>query len=183
MAKKKIDRSENLHWYVLSTRSGHENKTAQQIKQRIKANGMEDFVTEVLVPTQERIIAKEGKKKTIEERIFPGYILVRMELNEDTWQMIRYTEGVTGFVSQGKEPEPVSEEDVNAILAYGEVKQTNYKSSFKVGNPVKVTDGPFKDMIGEVKEINESKGQLVVMLPMFDREVPTPLDFLQVTNL
>jgi transcriptional antiterminator NusG len=174
---------ENLAWFVLSTRSGHEKKVADNITQRIRANGMDDYIPEVLVPTQQRIVAKEGKKRTVEERLFPGYILVRMQLNEDTWHLVRNTEGVTGFVGQTKEPEPIPQSQVDAILAYGAVEQTSYKTSFAVGDAVKVTDGPFKDLIGEVTEINEAKGQLTVLLSMFDREVPTQLDFLQVASL
>jgi transcriptional antiterminator NusG len=176
-------RARGLQWFVVSTRSGHEKKVAENVKQRINANGMEDVITDVLVPTQQRVVAKEGKKKTVEERIFPGYILVKMELNDETWHLIRNTEGVTGFVGQTKEPEPISQAEVDAIMAFTEVKQASYKAAFKVGDPVKVVDGPFKDLIGEIREINEAKGQLTVLLSMFGREVPTQLDFLQVTNL
>ncbi len=175
--------NDKLAWYVLSTRSGHEKKVLQQIEQRIKANGIEDKVAQVIVPTQQRIIAKGGKKQTKEERLFPGYILIHMELNDDTWKLIRYTEGVTGFVGQSKEPEPISEKEVAAIVAFSEVEEASYKSDFKVGHTVKVVDGPFKELIGTIQEINEDKGQLTVLLSMFGREVPTTLDFLQVSNL
>jgi len=174
---------ENIAWFVLSSRSGHEKKVADNIRQRIHANGMDDFIPEVLVPTQQKVVAKDGKKKTMEERLFPGYILVRMQLNEDTWHLVRNTEGVTGFVGQTKEPEPIPQSQVDAILAFGEIEQTTYKTSFKMGDAVKVVDGPFKDLIGEVTEINDAKGQLTVLLSMFGREVPTQLDFLQVSSL
>lgn len=179
---KAID-NQKLEWFVLSTRSGHEKRVLQQIEQRIKANGIEDKVAQVIVPTQEKIVAKEGKKLTKEERLFPGYVLIHMELDDETWKLIRYTDGVTGFLGQTKEPEPLSEKEVAAILAFSEVKEASYKSDFAVGNSVKVVDGPFKELIGTIQEINEDKGQLTVLLSMFGREVPTTLDFLQVTNL
>jgi transcriptional antiterminator NusG len=144
---------------------------------------MEELIGEILVPTQEKIVAKHGKKKSTEEKLFPGYILVNMVMTEDTRHMIRTTEGVTGFVGQAKDPKPLKEEEVKAITDFSEIKQTSYKADFRVGDPVKVTEGPFKELIGEITEINESKGQLTVLLSMFGREVPTQLDFLQVTNL
>ena len=176
----------NLKWYVISTISGHEKKALGQIEQRIKANGIEDKVAQVVIPTQEKIVAKEGKKKTKEERIFPGYVLINMELTDETFSLIRYTDGVTGFIGgSGKEPEPLSEKEVAAIMAYSEVKEATYKSNFSVGDSVKVIDEehPFKDLIGTIIEINEDKGQLTVSLSMFGRDVPTTLDFIQVDSL
>jgi transcriptional antiterminator NusG len=175
--------NKNLKWYVLSTIAGHEKKVLQQLEQRVKANGLENKVAQVIVPTQDKVIAKEGKKLTKEERFLPGYVLIHVELDEDTWKIIRYTDGVTGFLGSGKEPESLSEKEVAAILALTEVQEATYKSSFSVGNPVKVIDGIFKDLIGTIQEIHEDKGQLTVLLSMFGREVPTKLDFLQVTNL
>jgi transcription termination/antitermination protein NusG len=175
--------SELAKWYVVNTYSGHEKKAAQQIKQRIKANGLEDEVLDVMVPTQEKIIAKEGKKRTVEDRIFPGYVLIKMIMNDQTWHVIRNTEGVTGFVGPTGKPSPLPEQEVKAILAYTQVQQKTYQASFKVGESVRVATGPFKDFVGQIQEINEGKGQLSVLLSIFGRETPVQLDFLQVTNL
>jgi len=175
--------NELTKWYVINTYSGHEKKVAQQIEQRVKANGMEDEVTEILVPTQEKIVAKDGKKRTIEDRIFPGYVLIKMIMNDQTWHLIRNTEGVTGFIGTSKKPSPLAEKEVQAIMAYTEVKQQTYQASFKVGDSVRVMDGPFKDFVGAIQEINEGKGQVTVLLSIFGRETPVQLDFLKVTNL
>jgi transcription termination/antitermination protein NusG len=172
-----------FNWYIINTYSGHENKVATLIKQRVKTNGLEEEVKEVLVPTQEKIIVSSGKKKTIKEKIFPGYVLVQMIVNEQTLHVIRNTEGVTSFVGTTKEPKPLSELEVKSILAYSNVKQAAYQSSFAVGDAVKVVDGPFKDFVGSVNEINEDKGQVTVLLSVFGRETPVVLDFIKVNRL
>jgi transcription termination/antitermination protein NusG len=170
-------------WYIVNTYSGHENKAANQIRQRIIANGMEDVIPEVVVPTQEKIVAVGGKKRTVKERLFPGYVLVRMIMNDNAWHLIRNTDGVVGFVGFGKRPTPLNEKEVKAIITFMDVKQPSYQSSFKIGDAVKVVDGPFKDFVGSVKEINEDKGQVTVLLSIFGRETPVYLDFLQVNKL
>jgi transcriptional antiterminator NusG len=174
---------DRLQWYVVSVRSGHEKKVAKKLEQRIKAQGKEEMIAEVLVPTQQKVVAKEGKKKNVVETLMPGYVLILMELNDDTWQLVRYTEGVQGFVGETKTPEPLSQGEVDAMRQFGQIEQTTYKSSFVVGEAVKIVDGPFKDFIGEIREINEKKGQLTVLLTMFGREVPKDVDFIQVTKL
>jgi transcriptional antiterminator NusG len=174
---------DGARWYVLSTRSGYEKKVARLIEQRVKASGLEELVVQVVVPTQEKVIAKGGKKKTIEEKIFPGYVLINMIINDDTWYVVRNTEGVTGFVGPSNKPSALSETEVKAILAFTEVKQTSYQSAYRIGDAVKVIDGPFKELIGNIQSINEDKGQLTVLLSMFGREVPVQLDFLQVSSL
>jgi transcriptional antiterminator NusG len=175
--------TELLRWYIVGTYSGHEKKAAEQIKQRIKANGLEDEVTDVLVPVIEKTVAKGGQKRSIEEKIFPGYVLIRMIMNDATWHIIRNTEGVTGFVGATKKPTPLSEEEVAAIKAFTEVKQSTYQSAYQVGDSVRVIDGPFKDFIGVIQEVHTDKGQVTVLLSIFGRETPVHLDFLQVTNL
>lgn len=177
-----IKADDNLRWFIVNTYSGHEKKVAAQIQQRIKANGLEEQITEVLVPTQEKIVAQGGKKKTVEEKIFPGYVLIHMQMNDQTWHVVRNTEGVTGFVGPSKKPTPLSEEEVKAIMAFSEVTQTGYQASFRVGESVRVVEGPFKDFIGKIEEINEAKGQVTVLLSIFGRETPVQLDFLQVTT-
>ena len=176
-----------LNWFIVSSSSGKENKTAQLIKQRVKANNLDEYITQVLVPMQEKIIIKRGKKQTIEERIFPGYILVNMALNDDTLHLIRTTEGVLGFVgmtTNSKNPSPLNPKEVEGILAFTQVKQSpTYQTKFILGDVVKVNEGPFKDFIGTIQDINESKGQVTVLLSIFDRETPVQLDLLQITKI
>lgn len=181
------DKTSNHRWYIVTSSSGKENKTAQLINQRVKANNMEDQISEVVVPTQEKIIIKKGKKQTIEERIFPGYILVRMLANDTTMHIIRNTEGVQGFVGMtatSKNPTALNDKEAQGILAFTQVKQSPvFDSQFSINDAVKVAEGPFKDFIGTVKEVNESKGQVTVLLSIFDRETPVQLDFLQVSKI
>lgn len=181
----KIDEklTENLNWYIINTYSGHEKKVANQITQRAKANGVEEDIQEVLVPTQEKILVSEGKKRKKEEKIFPGYVLVNMRLTEKTWQIVRNTEGVTGFVGTEKRPTPLSTREVKSIMAFTKVEQPAYTASFSISDAVKVMDGPFKDFVGSISEINEDKGQVKVLLSIFGRETPVILDFLQVSKL
>ena len=172
-----------MNWYILSTYSGYEKKVATLIEQRVKANGLEDLVKKIVVPTQEKIVVNEGKKKTIEEKIFPGYVLVKMKINDDTWKIVRYAEGVTGFVGTERKPTPLSEKEAKGIMAFMDVKQPAYQPSFTIGDAVKVMDGPFKDFVGSISDINEDKGQVKVLLSVFGRETPIELDFLQITRL
>ncbi len=174
---------EKENWYILQTYSGYENKVASQIMQRVKANDIADEILEVKVPTQEKIIVSEGKKRKKEERIFPGYVLIHMRLTENSWQVVRNTEGVTGFVGTEKKPTPLSPKEVKSILAFTKIEQPAYSASFSVAQAVKVVDGPFKDFVGSISEINEDKGQVKVLLSIFGRETPVYLDFLQVNKL
>lgn len=171
------------NWYIVNAYSGHEKRVANQIIQRAKANDLEDEIKEVIVPTQNKIVVSEGKKRTVEEKIFPGYVLVKMVMNDNTWQIIRNTEGVTGFVGTERKPTPLNPDEVKSILAYMKVEQPSYQASFAVSDAVKVTDGPFKDFVGSISEINEDKGQVKVLLSVFGRETPVILDFLQITRL
>ncbi|MBU0976336.1 MAG: transcription termination/antitermination protein NusG [Patescibacteria group bacterium] len=170
-------------WYIVNTYSGYENKVATQLTARIKANSLENVITEIVVPTQDRIVISKGKKKTVKEKIFPGYVLIKMLLNNDTWQVVRNTEGIVGFVGTKKKPTPVNPDELKSILAFTEVKQPTYQASFSIGDAVKVVDGPFKDFVGSISEINQDKGQLKVLLSVFGRETPVILDFLQVKKL
>jgi len=171
------------HWYVIHTYSGHENKVAATLKQKIKATGMEERIFEVLVPTQEKIEVREGKKQTVQEKIFPGYLLVQMILNDETWHTIRSTPGVTGFVGTGNKPTPLVEKEVETIKKFSEFEAPTYKASFTLGEAVKIVDGPFSEFLGTVDEINEEKGKVKVLVSIFGRETPVELDFLQVAKL
>jgi len=171
------------NWYIINTYSGHEKKVATQIMQRAKANNLNEDILEILVPTQEKILVSEGKKRKKEEKIFPGYVLVQMKLTEQTWQIVRNTEGVTGFVGTERKPTPLSAKEVKTIMAFTKVAQPSFTTSFAVNDAVKVVDGPFKDFVGNISEINEDKGQVKVLLSIFGRETPVVLDFLQVSKL
>jgi len=181
--EKKLKENPNLKWYIVNAYSGHEKKVAKMIEEKVKANDIEEKVTEVVVPTQDKIVVKEGKKRKVEEKLFPGYVLVHMEMTDDTWRVVRNTEGVTGFVGTQKKPTPLNDQEVKGILAFMDVEQPAYSAAFAVGDAVKVVDGPFKDFVGAISEINEDKGQVKVLLSVFGRETPVVLDFLQVNKL
>lgn len=181
--KKKKPKNDNQEWYIINTYSGHENRVAKQIEARVNANEMGKMISEVSVPTQDKIVVKKGEKKTVQEKIFPGYVLVKMELNKETWPIVRNTEGVIGFVGTDRKPTPLSKTELKSIMAFTEVKQPTYQSSFAVNDAVKVVDGPFKDFVGSISEINQDKGQVKVLLSVFGRETPVLLDFVQVKRL
>jgi len=174
---------EGLDWYIINTYSGHENKVAKQLQQRIKASGLEKEISDVLVPTQDKIVVSNGKKRTIQEKVLPGYVLIQMKMSDDAWQLIRNTDGVTGFVGTEKKPTKLAPIEVKKILAYLEIEQPSYQTSFAIGDAVKVSYGPFKDFVGSINEINEDKEQVKVLLSVFGRETPVVLDFLQVNKL
>jgi len=172
-----------LHWYVVHTYSGHEQKVADALKQRLEAFGLKEQITEILVPTQEKIVIDAGKKKTIRERLFPGYVMVRMILTDETWGVVRNTTGVTGFVGAGAKPTPLPPHEVDAILKFTKLAAPKFELKFKVDETVKVIDGPFTDFLGKVDEIDEEKGKVKVLVSVFGRETPIELDFLQVSRL
>ncbi|OGC38676.1 transcription termination/antitermination protein NusG [candidate division WWE3 bacterium RBG_19FT_COMBO_53_11] len=172
-----------LHWYVVHTYSGHEQKVADALKQRLEAFGLKEQITEILVPTQEKIVIDAGKKKTIRERLFPGYVMVRMILTDETWGVVRNTTGVTGFVGAGAKPTPLPAHEVDAILKFTKLEAPKFELKFKVDETVKVIDGPFTDFLGKVDEIDEEKGKVKVLVSVFGRETPIELDFLQVSRL
>ena len=170
-------------WYVVHTYSGHENKVAATLQQKIAASHLEDLIFDVMVPTQEKIEVREGKKQTLRERILPGYVLVKMKLDNQTWYTVRSTAGVTGFVGIGNKPTPLDPKEVETIQKFSKLEAPTYKASFSVGEAVKIIDGPFSDFIGSVDEINEEKGKIKVLVSIFGRETPVELDFLQVNKL
>lgn len=170
-------------WYVIHTYSGHENKVAATLKQKIKASSLENSILDIMVPTQEKIEVREGKKVTLQEKIFPGYILVKMKLNDETWHTVRSTAGVTSFVGIGNKPTPLSDAEVNAIQKFSELEAPTYKAAFTLGEAVRIVDGPFAEFLGTVDEINEEKGKVKVLVSIFGRETPVELDFLQVTKI
>jgi len=170
-------------WYVVHTYSGHENKVAVALKQRIESERLEDKILEVLVPMQDKIEIRSGKKTTVKEKIFPGYILVKMVLDERSWLAVRTTQGVTSFVGMGNKPTPISEEEVSTIVRFTQTEAPIYKQVFGVSDTVKIVDGPFADFIGKVDNVDEERGKVKVLVSIFGRETPVELDFLQVQKL
>jgi len=167
-------------WYVIHCYSGYENKVRHNLEQRIETMGMKDKVFDVVVPTQEEIEVRDGKRRTVERHIFPGYVLVNMLLSEESWFVVRNTPGVTGFVGMGNLPTPLRPEEVAQILKRMEADAPTVKVTFKVGERVRIVDGPFNDFRGVVSEIDMERTKVRVMVSFFGRETPVELDFLQV---
>lgn len=170
-------------WYIVHTYSGHENKVAKTLMQRVDAMGFKDRILDVLVPTKEIVKVRGGKKETVKEKIFAGYIFVNMILGDEAWILVRTTPGVTSFVGAENKPTPVRDDEVEAILKFTEMKTPTYKSAFSMGEAVKITDGPFSDFLGSVESIDEEKGKVKVLVSIFGRETPVELDFLQVSKI
>jgi len=172
--------AEGPAWFVVHCYSGYENKVRHNLEQRIETMGMKDKIFDVVIPTQEEIEVKEGKRRTVERHIFPGYVLVNMALSEESWYVVRNTPGVTGFVGMGNQPTPLRPEEVSQIIKRMEAEAPTVKVSFKVGERVRIIDGPFNDFRGMVAEIDMERTKVRVMVSFFGRETPVELDFLQV---
>lgn len=170
-------------WYVVHTYSGYESKVAEQLRQRVESMGMEDQILEILIPTQEKIEIRAGAKQKIKEKIFPGYLLVKMVLNDNSWLTVRTTNGITGFVGIGNRPTPISEEEVETIQKFMKLAAPKFKTKFSTGEAVKIVDGPFADFLGTIESIDEGKGKVKVLVSIFGRETPVELDFLQVSKI
>jgi transcriptional antiterminator NusG len=167
-------------WYVVHCYSGYENKVRYNLEQRIDTMGMKDKIFDVVVPTEEEIEVREGKRRTVERRVFPGYILVNMILSEESWYVVRNTPGVTGFVGMGNNPTPLRPEEVSQIIKRMEAEAPRIKVTFKPNERVRIVDGPFNDFRGTVSEIDMERAKVRVMVNFFGRETPVELDFLQV---
>ncbi len=178
---KQVSRGRN--WYVLHTYSGYEEAVARNLRQRIESMGMEDKIFNVLVPIEKKIKIKAGKRKVVEEKIYPGYVLVEMIVTDDSWYVVRNTPRVTGFVGSGTTPTPVSPEEIKELQKRMGVEEPKYKMDILVGDSVKIVDGPFKDIDGKVAEVDEERGRIKVLISMFGRETPVELDFLQVKKI
>lgn len=175
--------SPDSKWYIVHTYSGHENKVAKNLKQRVQSLGFEDRIFDIIVPTRNTIKVSQGKKESVKEKIFPGYVLVKMILDDESWLTVRTTQGVTAFIGAGNKPTPISEKEVEAIQKFMAAEEPLYKTSFSVGEAVKITDGPFNDFLGTIDNIDEARGKLKVLVSIFGRETPVELDFLQVAKL
>jgi len=178
--EEEIETEDGRAWYVVHCYSGYENKVRHNLEQRIETMDMKDRIFDVVVPTEEEIEVKEGKRRTIERRVFPGYILVNMILGEESWYVVRNTPGVTGFVGMGNTPTALRPEEVNQIIKRMEAEAPRIKVSFKPGERVRIVDGPFNDFRGTVDEIDMERAKVRVMVNFFGRETPLELDFLQV---
>lgn len=173
----------NARWYVVHTYSGHENKVAHTLRQRIESEHLQGKILELLVPMQDKIEIKGGKKTEIKEKIFPGYILVRMVLDDTSWLAIRTTQGVTSFVGMGNKPTPISDTEVATIIKFTQEEAPTYKQVFTSNDTVKIVDGPFADFIGKIDHVDEERGKVKVLVSIFGRETPVELDFLQVQKI
>jgi transcriptional antiterminator NusG len=170
-------------WFVVHCYSGYENKVKRNLEQRITSMDMENYIFDVIVPTEEEIEVRDGKRRTYQRRVFPGYILVEMVLTDDSWYVVRNTPGVTGFVGMGTKPTPLREEEVQRIITRMEAEAPTVKVTFKPGERVRIVQGPFADFIGNVDDINMEKGKVRVLVSFFGRETPVELDFLQVEKV
>ncbi|HNP88173.1 MAG: transcription termination/antitermination protein NusG [Chloroflexi bacterium SZAS-1] len=171
------------HWYVIHTYSGYENKVRQNLMHRIETMEMQDQIFRVIVPTEEEIEIKNGQRRTVHKKVFPGYVLVQMRMNDNSWYVVRNTPGVTSFVGHGNRPTPLDDNEVKAILKQMEEEAPKVRVSYQVGQAVKITDGPFTDFEGVVDAIDHERGRVRVLVSFFGREAPVELDFLQVTRL
>ncbi|MDP3941206.1 MAG: transcription termination/antitermination protein NusG [bacterium] len=175
--------SENGKWYIVHTYAGHENKVARSLKQRVESMGFEERIFDIIVPTRNTIKVSQGKKETVQEKIFPGYVIIKMILDDESWLLVRTTQGVTAFIGAGNKPTPISEKEVEAIQKFMQQEEPLYKAAFTVGEAIKITDGPFADFLGTIDAIDEARGKIKVLVSIFGRETPVELDFLQVKKL
>lgn len=170
-------------WYVVHSYSGYESKVKKNLEHRIESMGMQDQIFQVIVPTEEEVELKDGQRRTTERRVFPGYILVQMIMNDDSWYVVRNTPGVTGFVGSGTRPVPLRPAEVEKIMKRMEAEAPRVKVGFGPGQKVRIIEGPFEDFMGTVDEINMEKGKVRILVSFFGRETPVELDFLQVEKM
>src|SRR3989344_2870046 len=167
-------------WYAIHTYSGYEENVASNLKQRIESMDMQDKIFNIMIPTEKKIKIKNGKRKIITEKIFPGYVMVEMLVTDDSWYVVRNTPNVTGFIGAGNTPTPIAEEEIKSLMKRMGVEEPQYKIDVQVNDPVKINDGPFKNFEGKVSEVDEERGKVKVLVNMFGRETPVELDFLQI---
>ena len=181
MAKQILN--QGRRWYVIHTYSGYEENVAQSLRQRIESMDMENKIFNVLVPIERKIKIKNGKRKVVEEKIFPGYVMVEMVVNDDSWYVVRNTPNVTGFIGTGTVPTPISDNEIKELQKRMGVEEPKFKIDVSVNSPVRIIDGPFKNLEGKITTIDEAKGKVKVLVSMFGRETPVELDFLQIKKI
>ncbi|MDP3899766.1 MAG: transcription termination/antitermination protein NusG [bacterium] len=170
-------------WYVINTYSGYEENVVRNLKQRVESMDMEDKIFDIIIPKEKKIKIKNGKRQVIEEKIFPGYVLVNMFVTDDSWYVVRNTPNVTGFIGTGTIPTPISEQEIKSLQKRMGVDEPTYTIDVTKDTPVRITDGPFKNMEGKVTEVDSDKGKVKVLISMFGRETPVNLDFLQIKKI
>lgn len=170
-------------WYVVHVKTSYEGRVKESLEQRIKSLGVEDKIFDIVIPVRETIVVKKGKKTNVKEKVFPGYIFIKMILDDDSWLVVRTTQGVTGFVGAGTKPTPITEREVGAIMKFIQQEQPKFKTKFSTGEAVKIIEGPFSDFLGTVESIDDERGKVKVLVSIFDRETPVELDFLQVSKI
>jgi len=181
MAKQQPSRDRN--WYAIHTYAGYENAVLKNLKQRIESLGMEDKIFNVIVPTEKKIKIKAGKKVEVEEKVYPGYVLVDMIVTDDSWFVVRNTPRVTGFVGSGVYPVPLEQKEVDELFGRMQKDTAKHSINLEVEDMIMVVDGPFKDLEGKIEEVDEERGKVKVLVSMFGRETPVELDFLQVKKI
>jgi transcription termination/antitermination protein NusG len=181
MTKQEI--SSEPQWFAIHTYAGYEHAVARNLKQRTESLGMEDKIFDVVVPTERKIKIKGGKRTEEEERVYPGYVLVKMIVTDDSWYIVRNTPRVTGFVGSGVQPVPLSEEEIGSLFKRMNTDTPKHQIDFTIDEPVVIMDGPFKNLEGKIGEVDESRGKVKILVPMFGRETPVELDFLQVKRI
>jgi len=175
--------NDGKQWYIVHTYSGYEERVKSALEQRVKFMDAEDKIFQIVIPTEDEIEIRSGQRRTVTKKVFPGYVLVQMRMNDDSWNVVRNTPGITGFVGGGNKPTPIAEEEVNAILKQMVEGSPQVKVGFRKVESVRVVDGPFTDFVGLVDEINMGKGKVKVLLTLFGRETSVELDFLQVERM
>lgn len=181
MAKQNLN--QGRRWYVLHTYSGYEENVKQNLTQRIESMDMEDKIFNIMIPIEKKIRIKNGKRKVTEEKIFPGYVMVEMVVTDESWYVVRNTPNVTGFIGTGTIPTPISDKEIKSLQKRMGVEEPKFKIDVTVGSPVKITDGPFKNLEGKITNIDEAKGKVKILVSMFGRETPVELDFLQIKKI
>jgi len=171
------------YWFVIHTYSGHEERVKKNLEQRMKFMDSGDEIAQIVIPTEDEVEVRSGQRRTVARKILPGYVLVQMRMSDQSWNIVRNTPGVTGFIGSGSKPVPLREEEADQILKQMTAEAPRVKVGFKAGQSVRVTDGPFTDFVGTVDEINTEKGKVKVLLSLFGRDTPVELDFLQVERL
>lgn len=175
--------SPEAKWYIVHTYSGHEVKVATTLKQRVESKGLTDKIFTLYVPQQQKIMVTDGKKRSVDEKLFPGYMIVQMIMDDESWYTVRSTNGVTGFVGMGNTPTPLPQKEVDALMKFTQMETPKFEAKFSVGDSIKINEGPFKDFLGKVDEVNEDQGKVRVLVSVFGRETPLELDFEQVNRI